>query len=125
MKKNSKIFLNIFTIILFALVLIACNKTVTITEEVLENLVFKNESFEYNGTKHSIYVENEYEKDGVTIKYKNNEKVDPGVYFVIATIEYNDLKVIKQAIMTIEKQKSILEAPSVQSALFTDKNIKL
>ena len=72
-------------------VLVSCGDK--ITEETLQNLEFKDATIEYDGELHSIFIENIYEEQGVTIKYKNNKKSMPGEYVVKATITFEEIKV--------------------------------
>ena len=99
-------------------VLVSC--TEKITEETLQNLKFEDVTFEYDGELHSIFVENTYEEQGVTIKYKNNKKSIPGEYVVKATITFEELKVEKEAKMTITKKKSVLSAEEKQTFYMND-----
>ena len=99
-------------------VLVSC--TEKITEETLQNLKFEDVTFEYDGELHSIFVENTYEEQGVTIKYKNNKKSIPGEYVVKATITFEELKVEKEAKMTITKKKSVLSAEAEQTFYMND-----
>lgn len=99
-------------------VLVSC--TDKITEETLQNLKFEDVTFEYDGELHSIFVENIYEEQGVTIKYKNNKKSIPGEYVVKATITFEELKVEKEAKMTITKKKSVLSAEETQTFYMND-----
>ena len=85
----------------------------TITLEKLQALVFEDKTFVYNGEKHEIFVENV--PDGVTVKYNNNGKVNPGEYTVTATIMYEKLFVKKTAKIIIEYMESVITAESNQT----------
>ena len=99
-------------------VLVSCGDK--ITEETLQNLEFKDATIEYDGELHSIFIENIYEEQGVTIKYKNNKKSMPGEYVVKATITFEEIKVEKEAKMTITKKKSVLSAEAEQTFYMND-----
>ena len=113
MKKIKKIFLGFFLILLSMFMLVACGTK--ITEEDLKNLVFEDVTIAYDGEVHSIYVENIYEDKGVVITYSGNDTAKaPGKYTVTALITYEEIKVSKFAIITIEKMESVLSAPTEQ-----------
>lgn len=95
-------------------------KPTEITEQMLQDLKFESATVEYTGGYHSIYVENIYEADGVTVKYKNNDKTSPGTYEVVATIEYKELKVEKKATLEITKKKANLTADAEQTFYMGD-----
>ena len=99
-------------------VLVSCGDKITL--ETLQNLEFKDATIEYDGELHSIFIENIYEEQGVTIKYKNNKKSMPGEYVVKATITFEELKVEKEAKMTITKKKSVLSAEAEQTFYMND-----
>lgn len=83
---------------------------IEITQEMLEELKFENKTLGYNGKPQGIYIDNIYEKYGVTVEYSGNEKTRPGQYAVSAEISYPGLEsVYKRAILTIEKGESLLE----------------
>lgn len=94
---------------------------VEITEEMLKALVFEAAAFDYDGSAHSIYVQNVPE--GVTVTYKNNEKVEPGRYYVSATITYGDLSVKKSAYLTINRKKPVLVAEENQVVFLYGGNV--
>ena len=126
MVKNMKKIFSLLLIVACVFLLIACKEPeVVITQEVLENLVFEDGIFDYDGEEHSIYVENKYEEKGVKISYRNNKQVNPGTYTVTATIKYEDLKVSKKANLTINKAQSVLEAEAVQTFYNTDKELSI
>ena len=103
-----KIIGQICLILFIGLILTSCNfGERVITQEMLEKLEFNDLTITYDGTPHSIYVDNKYEKDGVSVTYVNNEKTKPGTYSVRATIKYSGLQpVIKTASLIIEKAES-------------------
>ncbi len=86
-----------------------------ITEKSLKDLVFEDQTVQYDGEAHSIFVENIYEEEGVTITYFNNEQIEPGTYTVSARIKYNSIVVTKNATLVIQKKQSVLEAEQVQT----------
>ncbi len=102
--------------ILMLVILLTCSSIMltgcfaNITEETLQNLAFEDATFDYDGEEHNIYVDNKYGNKGVKVTYKNNNKLLPGEYIVMATIEYKDIKVEKQATMIIKGKDSVLEA---------------
>lgn len=114
-----------FLLVLFAmLVLVACGNK--ITEEDLNNLVFNDATFAYDGEIHSIYVENIYEEQGVEVKYIGNDEAKlPGKYNVIATISYEDIKVKKTAVITITKLESVLTANEEQVVYLSNSLVNL
>lgn len=81
-----------------------------IDEEALQNLKFEDVTVDYDGQEHNIFVQNKYKMRGVEITYKNNKGRLPGEYVVTAIIQYKDLKVEKQATLTIKGKESILTA---------------
>lgn len=92
------------------------SEPIVITKELLEALVFEDLTIPYDGEKHSILIDNIYEEYGVTITYTNNDVSAPGVYSIIAKIEYPGLrKITKKAILTIEKLDCYIEAPLTQT----------
>lgn len=77
--------------------------------------VMNDKTVEYNGEKHSIYVENIPENAKVI--YTGNNKTEPGVYTVSAMIKYADGNdEILSATLTIEKHTSVLTADAIQTA---------
>lgn len=116
--------LKLCLLIIFAgIILASCEMTtpdpgqdpVEITEQDLENLLFEDATVEYTGEPQSIYVDNIYEEQGVTVRYLNNNNTDPGTYKVSAIISYNAISVMKSANITIDKKTSTMEAPEVQT----------
>ena len=74
--------------------------TLTITKATFTDITFENQSFEYDGEPHSIYVTGA--PSNATVTYTNNNKTSVGVYTVTARISnsnYNTLT--KTATMTI------------------------
>ena len=69
-------------------------------------VLFENESFSYDGTNKSIYIEGNL-PEGVTVSYYNNEQSKPGTYEVIATFTSTNPNYVdipdKKAILTIVK----------------------
>ena len=131
MSKTFKKWLSVILIAITAIfILAACGNKIpddsdTITLEKLEALVFNDATFEYDGEVKSIYVENIYEEQGVTVSYRNNSNTKPGSYTVTATIKYDALSVTKKAKITITKASSILEAESMQTVYLTDKEFAI
>lgn len=107
-KKIKKILMLVILLTCSSIMLTGC--FTNITEETLQNLAFEDATFDYDGEEHNIYVDNKYGNKGVKVTYKNNNKLLPGEYIVMATIEYKDIKVEKQATMIIKGKDSILEA---------------
>ena len=114
MKTFRKIFIGFFALVLSMLFLVACGDKITV--EDLQNLVFNDATFDYDGQPHSLQVENIYEDQGVTVTYEGNEVVIPGTFPVKAIIAYKELTVEKEAKITINKAESVLEAETVQKA---------
>lgn len=81
-----------------------------IDEEALQNLQFEDVTVNYDGEEHNIFVKNKYKIRGVEVTYKNNKGRLPGEYVVTAIIQYKDLKVEKQATLTIKGKDSIVTA---------------
>ena len=84
-----------------------------ITLEKLQALVFEDETFAYDGQKHEIFVKNVPE--GVTVKYNNNGKINPGEYTVTASLMYEKLFVKKTAKLIIEYMESVITAETEQT----------
>ncbi len=70
-----------------------------ITKEFLESLVFVDATFEYDGQRHSIYVENV--PDEVKVTYYGNDQSNPGTHTVNAFLTYNSINVQKSASIII------------------------
>lgn len=120
MKSLKKTFVKFFFVVLAMLLLVACGNR--ITEEDLQNLVFNDATFAYDGEVHSIFVENIYEEQGVQITYIGNDKAKlPGKYTVTAIITYEELKVQKKAVILIEKMESVLTAETEQIVYLSNK----
>ena len=116
MKTFRKIFIGFFALVLSMLFLVACGDKITV--EDLQNLVFNDATFDYDGQPHSLQVENIYEDQGVTVTYEGNEVVIPGTFPVKAIIAYKELTVEKEAKITINKAESVLEAETVQKVQY-------
>ena len=116
MKKFKKIcylLLVLFAVSFTTITLVSCSPEEEIVEVAWEKAVkFENTSFEYDGNPHSILVKGAPE--GATITYQGNEKIKPGEYRVFAKVKYKDKEIALNAIMTIEKQKSIITADRSQ-----------
>lgn len=121
MKCNyKKILKQICLIVLLGLILTSCqfpssgsddsNKNdKQITQQMLEELKFEDLTVTYDGKPHGVYVNNIYEKYGVTVTYTNNEQTEPGVYKVTAAIINSGVtSCYKNAILTIKKASSEL-----------------
>lgn len=120
MKSLKKTFVKFFFVVLAMLLLVACGNR--ITEEDLQNLVFNDATFAYDGEVHSIFVENIYEEQGVQITYIGNDNAKlPGKYTVTAIITYEELKVQKKAVILIEKMESVLTAETEQIVYLSNK----
>ncbi|WP_424492930.1 MBG domain-containing protein [Salinimicrobium sp. GXAS 041] len=90
----------------------------------IEGVVFEGDSFIYDGTAHSIFVENLPE--GATVKYDNNGKTNAGIYKVTATVSqenYNDE--VLTANLVIKKAEAVIIADAVQTFTYdgTVKNV--
>ncbi len=123
-----KVFSLIFVLVTALFLLVACGQEVVdegITQEKLEALVFEDATFAYDGETHSIYVENIYENEGVTITYIGNNVKLPGVYTVDAYIKYEELKVVKKAKITITKLASELTAKAEQIFYLSNNPVQL
>ena len=78
--------------------------------------IMNDKTVEYNGEKHSIYVEN-LPKGAKVLNYTGNDKSEPGTYTVSAMVKYKDgSSEILSATLTIEKHSSILTADAIQEA---------
>ncbi len=81
----------------------------------LEDIVLEEKTVAYDGQEHSIEV-NGLPK-GWTVTYSNNNKVNPGQYYVEAKITDKDgNNYSKFALLTIEKAPSVLQADAHQEA---------
>ena len=100
--------------ILFSLnYLSSCNLLVIKESKTVDDIVFNNQTFSYDGNPHSIFLNNI--PDGWKVTYTGNEKTYPGTYYVIAKI--TDLEgetYTKIAQIIIEKSESILTADLYQ-----------
>ena len=124
MKKTNKL-LVLLMVLFLGLSLIGCggdqgSDVKDITEDMLQELKFEDVTVEYDGGYHNIFIDNVYEDKGVTVKYKNNNKTSPGVYEVVATIEYGEIKVEKKAKLEITKKATTLSANSEQTFYMGD-----
>lgn len=80
------------------------NATLTIKGQVIEGVVFNDQTIKYDGQYHSIEVENL--PVGATVKYTNNNQKAIGTYVVTATIElegYEKLVLTAKLIITDKK----------------------
>lgn len=59
--------------------------TLTILGKPITGVTLSDQTFEYDGNKHSLNVEGEL-PDGVSVRYSNNGKTDAGTYEVTATL---------------------------------------
>ncbi len=74
--------------------------TLTINRATITGVVFEDQSFDYDGQSHSIYVSGV--PAGASVTYTNNDKTSVGVYAVTARINgSNYLTLTKTAAMTI------------------------
>ena len=76
--------------------------TITITQvvpEELKGITFDSETFDCDGSAHSIYVQNLPE--GFTVAYSGNKVNEPGVYTVTAKIYNSELKNVLTLTATI------------------------
>ena len=77
---------------------------------------FEDKVVEYDGTVHELKVEELPE--GATVKYEDNENVEPGEYVVTATVIYADkTREELTAKLTIEKLESVITAEAIQAAI--------
>jgi len=97
--------------------------TVEPTQEITkEDVKFDNSSVVYDGTTHSILVENLPE--GASVTYSENSFVEPGEYEVTANVTFADGEVVNlSAILTIEKMESVLTAEEVQEAVHNGEGV--
>ena len=114
MKKIFLLLSLIFSLSIGTVFFVSCtrNNTVNIDESWKNQIKFEDQSFDYDGNEHSIYVEGLPE--AATVTYSGNNKVNPGEYNVFANVTYNDNKLSLSAKMTINKMKSILTAEDNQ-----------
>lgn len=125
LKKISKIFRIVCLVIFGLFILTSCEivydlnhdqtSDVEITEYLIKSMPFEDQTFLYDGNPHSIYMDNIYESQGVTITYANNNHTEPGSYNVVATIQFEKIKVTKIATLTIDKFESVLDAEAAQT----------
>ena len=119
----------ILIIITSMFVIVGCNQstekpqTGSITKEVLEAIVFEGDTFEYDGKKHSIYIDKSLIPEGVTVTYSGNDKSSSGKYTVTAYIKYGDIKVIKKAVMIINDPISVIDAEDNQILMIYGGNL--
>ena len=71
---------------------------------------------DYDGTKHSILVENLPE--GAVVQYSGNEETEPGVYNATAKVVFKDGTYTNLfATLTINKLESVVTAEAIQQAV--------
>ena len=92
-----------------------------ITKEMLEAAIFEGDQVDYDGEVHSLEVTNV--PDGVEVTYKNNDKVNPGNYYVSATLTYGDITVTKTAYLKINQLTPELTAEAEQTVLLYGGNV--
>ncbi|MDT0642798.1 MBG domain-containing protein [Zunongwangia sp. F363] len=100
------------------------NVSLEIENAEIEGVTFADDSFIYDGTVHSIFVENLSE--GATVKYDNNGQINANTYKVTATISqenYNDE--VLTANLVIKKAEAVITAEAVQTFTYdgTVKNV--
>lgn len=110
---------------LFVVVLASCNDSGQGSGDnanyTLNDVIFENKEFDYDGTAHSIYADKL--PAGATVTYTNNDQIEPGVYQVGAIIKTTTgSKKKKIATMTINKVASTLSAEASQVAYSTTLN---
>ena len=116
--KKIKFYIIILLFVFFVGSLTACGEEnneptqVEITKEFLEALVFEDATFEYDGERPGIYVQNV--PDGVTVTYYGNDQNNPGTHTVTAFIKYNSINVQKSATITIISPKTEITAEDNQ-----------
>lgn len=77
-----------------------CDNCGSIMNKNFSDLVFESQTFEYDGKSHSLVVQNVPQY--ATVNYVNNNKTEPGIYEVTATVSapnYNSIEF--QATLTI------------------------
>ncbi len=90
------------------------NVSLEIENAEIEGVVFEDDTFTYDGTTHSIFVENLPE--GATVKYADNGQINAGNYKVSATVSqenYNNLEL--NADLVIKKAEAIITADATQT----------
>ena len=98
------------------------NKTTTTTINEFKNIVFEDETFEYDGNFHSIYVKNA--PSFATVVYEGNNQKEVGEYNVKATITALNYKpLILTAKMTIKKLE-IIDVDNTKQQFTFDENLK-
>ena len=83
----------------------------------LDDVIFEDATFEYDGEMHSIYVD--HVPEGAKVTYQGNEKSLPSTYTVTATVKLDGQKVKLTATMTISKADGTLTADTEQEAYLT------
>lgn len=80
-----------------------------------EDLVFEDKVVTYDGSTHSLEIENLPE--GAQVTYSGNNQVEPGQYSITARVKLpGQSAVYLEALLTIEKKESVLTAETVQQA---------
>ncbi|MDT0642193.1 MBG domain-containing protein [Zunongwangia sp. F363] len=90
------------------------NVSLEIKNAAIEGVVFEDDSFVYDGSAHSIFLENLPE--GASVTYDTNGQINAGTYKVTATVSrenYNDLEL--SANLVIKKAEAIITAEAVQA----------
>lgn len=82
----------------------------------LDGVVFEGKTVDYDGSVHSLFVNNVPE--GISVSYENNDQVNAGVYEVIAKLS-NDGEVLKTltAELIINKAKASVVVDNKQSSI--------
>lgn len=116
MKRKIKLLLLIIIAVFSMITITACanddNNNVEITQEYLEGLKFEGKTVNYDGGKHSIFIENVPE--GVDVKYIGNGQTFPGEYNLKAILTYGKITVKKSAMLIIVGPKTVLTAEDNQ-----------
>ena len=118
LKKIKRIFTLLFmiaSIFTISTYLISCdNSNVVESGFNVDNVVFNDETFKYDGKEHSIKCDESTLPEGAKVQYLGNGVKKPGVYTVTAKIKYDGQVYEKTATLTIEKLESKISAPEYQ-----------
>ncbi|MCM1130241.1 MAG: DUF885 domain-containing protein [Roseburia sp.] len=121
MKKIKRIILCFFLVFSFTFVGLYLSSCTEQSKEenvvyTLEDVIFEDKVFDYDGEKHSIVVD--HLPEGARVDYTNNYQTEPGVYTVVANVvTENKKRRILNAKMTINHLASTLSADASQVAL--------
>lgn len=114
--KIKKILLIAFFMLL-GLFLVSCGKDDKPKEKLkIENISFSDQTFEYDGNEHFIYVDGTL-PEGVSASYQGNAKIEVGTHKVTATLSGEGYETLTL------KANLIIEAKTISGITFANKTV--